>query len=55
MRQDIHVVERLFRMVGAPDNLGVMPRCLNDLFEKVETLRLTKDVKIKISYVEIYN
>lgn len=42
-------------MVGSHGNLGVMPRCLNDVFEKVEALKKSKDVKIKISYMEIYN
>lgn len=42
-------------MVGTPDKPGIMPRCMTDLFAKAEAERLTKEVSIKISYLEIYN
>lgn len=53
--ENLYVKVRELSMVGGSGNPGVMPRCLNDVFEKVEVLKKSKDVRIKISYMEIYN
>ena len=42
-------------MVGTPDKPGIMPKCMADLFAKAENERLTKEISIKVSYLEIYN
>lgn len=32
-----------------------MPKCMSELFAKVDSQSYTKDVVIKVSYLEIYN
>jgi kinesin family member 18/19 len=42
-------------MIGMPEEPGIMERAMNDVFRKHESLKLTKDISIKVSYIEIYN
>jgi len=42
-------------MIGKENNEGIMHRILNDLFEHIDKNKINKDIKIKVSYLEIYN
>lgn len=42
-------------MIGNGEQPGIMERAMNDVFRKNEQMRVTKDISIKASYIEIYN
>lgn len=42
-------------MLGTEDNYGIMGFTFQELFKKIEEQRKSKDFKILMSYLEIYN
>jgi kinesin family member 18/19 len=42
------------RMLGTPEDPGITPRSITELFSLIEGIK-SNDHKIKISYIEVYN
>lgn len=42
-------------MSGTSDDPGIIPRAINDLMEKIEKNKVSKEFLVKASYLEIYN
>lgn len=42
-------------MVGTAEKPGIMPKCMADLFSKVDSQSYSKEIVVKVSYLEIYN
>ncbi|EAS04332.2 kinesin motor catalytic domain protein (macronuclear) [Tetrahymena thermophila SB210] len=46
---------KTYTMIGTPDSIGIMERSMDDLFQEYQQLSLTKDIIVRVSYIEIYN
>jgi len=42
-------------MIGNNEKTGIMEQSMNDLFKKLQEVSVTKNVIIRVSYIEIYN
>ena len=46
---------KTFSMLGNPDNPGIIPCSLRDIFSKINSLKHSISYNIYVSYIEIYN
>jgi len=46
---------KTYTMLGSPPESGLMSLTLEELFQKIESLRQDKSFKVKCSFIEIYN
>jgi len=46
---------KTFSMLGNPENPGIIPCSLRDVFKKINSLKHEKSYSVYCSYIEIYN
>ena len=55
MRQNLHVNLPLSRMIGTPEQSGIMALTVIDLLNHFKEKQKSKQTNLKVSYIEIYN